>query len=233
MLSQVVNLSIADDQLLFRKILKSFLEDQENLRIVIETSDIADLFDKLRRSSVDILLLDISVLKTNSVDTFSALCREFPDIRILLISTNIEFELIEDLFEAGIYGYISKMDEPEELLRAIQVVSQDRIYRSQFFTEALYRDKQNSMKVYKGGLIDPLSEREKKVIQLIWEEKNNKEIADELFLGIRSIEKIRQDMKEKIGVKSTVGLLKYAIDQKIIRIQGTINAAISKTRKNN
>jgi len=63
-----------------------------------------------------------------------------------------------------------------------------------------------------------LNEREKKMLQLIWEEKSNKEIADELFLGVRSVEKIRQDMKEKMGVKSTVGLLKYAINQRIIGV---------------
>jgi DNA-binding NarL/FixJ family response regulator len=64
----------------------------------------------------------------------------------------------------------------------------------------------------------PLTGREKKVLQLLWEEKNNKEIADEIFLSVRSIEKIRQDMKEKLGIKSTVGLFKYAIERKIIQI---------------
>jgi DNA-binding CsgD family transcriptional regulator len=64
-----------------------------------------------------------------------------------------------------------------------------------------------------------INEREKKILQLLWEEKSNKEIADELFLGIRTVERIRQDLKEKVGAKSTVGLLKYAINQKIIKEQ--------------
>jgi DNA-binding CsgD family transcriptional regulator len=61
-----------------------------------------------------------------------------------------------------------------------------------------------------------LNDRERRLIQLIWEEKSNKQIADELFLGVRSVEKIRQDIKGKVGVKSTVGLLKYAINQRIV-----------------
>ena len=63
---------------------------------------------------------------------------------------------------------------------------------------------------------DELNDREKKIIRLLWEEKSNKEIADELFIGIRTVERTRQEMKEKVGVKSTVGLIKFAIQKKII-----------------
>jgi DNA-binding NarL/FixJ family response regulator len=66
------------------------------------------------------------------------------------------------------------------------------------------------------------TEREKRILQLMWEEKSNKEIADELFLGIRSIEKIRQVMKEKTGVKSTIGLMKYALRNRLLDIHHLI-----------
>jgi len=122
------------------------------------------------------------------------------------------------LLDSGIHGYISKSEEPEELLQAIHAVADNRIYQNRIFTEALYRSKQNNISTFTDASSGHLNEREKKILELIWEEKSNKEIADELFLGIRSVEKIRQDMKEKIGVKSTVGLLKYAIRKRIIAV---------------
>jgi DNA-binding NarL/FixJ family response regulator len=64
-----------------------------------------------------------------------------------------------------------------------------------------------------------------RILQMIWEEKSNKEIADELLLGVRSVEKIRQDIKEKVGVRSTVGLLKYAIHKKIVRFTDHIKSS--------
>jgi len=127
-----------------------------------------------------------------------------------------DMNLISDLLDGGIHGYILKSEEPEELLQAIRVVADNRLYRNKVFTEALYWNKQNDIKTFAGKSSLTLNEREKKILQLIWEEKSNKEIADELFLGIRSVEKIRQDVKEKIGAKSTIGLLKYGINKKII-----------------
>lgn len=127
-------------------------------------------------------------------------------------------DLISDLLDMGIHGYISKSDEPEELLQAIRAAAENRIYRNRLFTEALYRHKQNTFRAYSDGNTVLLNDREKKILQLLWEEKSNKEIADALYLGVRSVEKIRQDMKEKVGAKSTVGLLKYAIAKRIIGV---------------
>jgi len=130
-----------------------------------------------------------------------------------------DVSLLNDLLDAGVYGILSKTDEPEELIRAILSVSEGKIYRNKLFTEVLYWNKQIDIKKYNGNGSDVmLNEREKKVLQLLWDEKNNKEIAEHLFLGVRSVEKIRQDLKEKLNIKSTVGLLKYAINKKIIKI---------------
>jgi DNA-binding NarL/FixJ family response regulator len=217
MLSRPINLGIVDDHALFRKTLKSFLSEQDNLTIAIQASDIFDLLTKLKTSTVDILVMDIFLPELNGNDALNIIRKDYPSMKILVLSMSTDLDLISDLLDAGIHGYISKADEPEELLQAIEAVADNRIYRNRIFTEALYWSKQNDMKSFKESMAQ-LNEREKKILQLIWEEKSNKEIADELFLGIRSVEKIRQDMKEKIGVKSTVGLLKYAIHKKIIGV---------------
>jgi DNA-binding NarL/FixJ family response regulator len=218
MLSRPIDLAIVDDHVLFRRTLKSFLSEQENLHVNIQASDVFDLLNKLKNSSTDILLMDLFLPEINGSEALKAIRNEHPTLKIIVLSISMDMDLISDLLDVGIHGYITKTDEPEELLLAIRAVADNRIYRNRLFTEALYWNRQNNIKGYMERSDVSLNEREKKMLQLIWEEKSNKEIADELFLGVRSVEKIRQDMKEKIGVRSTVGLLKFAIVKRIIGV---------------
>lgn len=216
-----ISLAIVDAHVLFRKILRSFISEQKDMNVPIQTSDISDLLDKLKSSSIDILLMDVFFPELNSIDAVKIIRDEYPGLKILVLSMTADMDMISTILDTGIYGFLSKTDEPEELLQAIKTVAGNRIHRNRIFTEALYWNKQNVIKNHTEKTSIQLNEREKKMLQLIWEEKSNKEIARELFLGIRSVEKIRQDMKEKVGVKSTVGLLKYAIDQKIIKVRNS------------
>jgi DNA-binding NarL/FixJ family response regulator len=216
MLFKPITLGIVDDHALFRKALKNYLSEQKNISVSIQASDIFELFSKLKDTSVDVLLMDVFMPEVNRMDALKAILNKYPGIKILLVSASNDMGLISDLLDYGIYGYISKADEPEDLLQAIITASENRIYRNKLFTEAMYWKKQNNIGNYTGRVKINLDERERKILKLIWEEKSNKEIAGELFLGIRSIEKIRQNIKEKIGAKSIVGLLKYALNKKII-----------------
>lgn len=216
MLFRPITLGIVDDHALFRKALKNYLSEQKNISVSIQASDIPELFNKLKDNSVDVLLMDVFMPGINGVDALKATLDMHPGIKILLVSASNDMDLISDLLDCGIYGYISKADEPEDLLQAIITASENRIYRNKFFTEAMYWKKQNNIINFTKHAKINLEERERKILKLIWEEKSNKEIAGELFLGCRSVEKIRQNIKEKIGAKSTVGLLKYALNKKII-----------------
>jgi len=218
MLSRPINLAIVDDHALFRKTLRNFLSEQPNINVLLMAADMFDLFNKLKTSPIDVLLMDIFLPELNGNEALKAIRREYPDMKILILSMSTDMDLISDLQDTGIHGYISKADEPEELMQAIRAVADNRIYRNRIFTEALYWNKQHKVKSSAEQPHGILNDREKKMLQLIWEEKSNKEIADELFLGVRSVEKIRQDMKEKIGVRTTVGLLKYAIHHRIIGV---------------
>jgi len=224
MLSRPIRLAIVDDHVLLRKTLRNYLSDQKNVVVVIQTSGISELLDRLGSSAVDIVIMDSMLPEMNGTDAVTLIRNKYPSIRILILSMSTDMDLVSDLLEAGIHGYISNSEEPEELLKAIQAAAENRIYRNRLFTEALYWNKQNSINVnhFHEGLIINLNEREKRILCLIWEEKTNKEIAEELFLGVRSIEKIRQDLKEKLSAKSTIGLIKYAIDKRIIRVPARV-----------
>jgi DNA-binding NarL/FixJ family response regulator len=217
-----LNLAIVDELAFFRKGVKEYLSEQISINVIFQTSDLSDVLYQLDHAKVDILLLDVFSSRSGNSDVLKMIHEKHPTIKILILSSCTDPQLISDLMDYDIHGYISKMDEPEELLHAIMAVSKNKIYPNKLFTEALYWNRQKNI-LYDQGKSDVLlNEREQKILKFIWEEKSNKEIADSFFLSIRSIEKIRQDMKEKLGVKSTVGLLKYGIVQKIIDTNSVI-----------
>ena len=218
-----VRLALADEHNLFRKTLVTYLSEQTNLLVVSHASNISDLLFGIKGLPVDVLLMDIHMGKQNGIETVRMIRERHSGIRILALSDSVDMDLASDALEAGVHGVISKSDEPEQLLQAIRLASEGRIYRNKLFTEALYWNKQHNLNTYLHEPATHLNDRDKRIIQLLWQEKSNKEIAEELFLGIRSIEKIRQDLKEKIGVESTIGILKYGILQKIIQIHAGVS----------
>jgi DNA-binding NarL/FixJ family response regulator len=218
MVPETINVAIVDDHTLFRKTLKSYISAKSNIDVVIHSEDVEDFLSKVNNVSVQVLLLDLFLPKLSGIEAVKVIKSEYPGIKILVLSMCTDISLLNDLLDVGVFGIISKADEPEELIQAIVSVSEQRIFRSRLFTEVMYWSKQNNIKKISELSKVYLNEREKEVLQLLWEEKSNKEIASHLFLSVRSVEKIRQDLKEKLSIKSTIGLLKYAIREKIIQV---------------
>jgi DNA-binding NarL/FixJ family response regulator len=219
MLQESVKLAIVDPHLLFGKILRKYLWEQKHFNVAIHSPDFEELIRMKEDTGIDVLVADVLCSSQYSMESLRKIRVRHPDIKVVVLSMCMDLPLISDLLEMGIHGYISKADDPEELIQAIQAASENRIHRNRLYTEALYWKSHNNAKKFTEGAFFSLSEREKRILQLLWEEKSNKAIANELFLGLRSVEKIRQDMKEKVGVKSTIGLLKYAINKKIINLE--------------
>jgi len=217
MIAPKINIAIIDDHTLFRKALSDTLSRNENLSVNIQASDIAELSDKLRNSNTDVLLLDLYMPHFNAKDTLDVIREEYPRMKILILSMCTDLAVISDLLGCGIHGYISKSAEPDELVQAIISTYANKIFRNKIFTEALYWHTENSRKSFLRVPTASFDEREQRIMQLLWDEKSNKDIAEEIFLSVRSVEKIRQNMKEKLGAKSTIGLLKYALQTRLIK----------------
>ena len=218
MLRKPINIAIVHGHTIFRKALKDYLSQQSGVQITIQSADITDLLSKLKSVYVHVVIMDIFLPQVNSLEAVKMIRDTHPDIKIIILSMHTNMSLLSELMEAGVYGILSRGDEPDELTHAIVSAAEGRIYQSKLLTEVLYWNKQSSLSRYNESYPVLLNERERLLIQMLWEEKTNKEIAEQLFLSIRSVEKIRQDLKEKINVKSTVGLFKYALQNKIIRI---------------
>lgn len=210
-----INLGLVSEHVLFRKLLVKFLEEHD-IKLMVYAENISDLLTQLKTTTVSVLLFDAGEQSHQNRESLQAIRNIAPQMRILAVLPNCEVKNIVNLIDAGIYSCISKDDEPEELLKAITSVYENRLYCNQLFTEALYFYKEN---LHMNASKELLDEREKLILKYLWAEKSNKEIADKLYLSVRSIEKIRQDLKEKVGVRSIIGLLKYALDHKILNAE--------------
>jgi DNA-binding NarL/FixJ family response regulator len=218
MITEKINLALVDDHRVFRKALASYLYEYPDINITIEAANGGELLQALKKAPCNVVLLDMHTSVLAGIETIKILKEDYPDIKVLVLSIEADLELASSLLDLGIHGYLSKSDEPENLYEAVRAVHTEKVYRNKLLTEALYFARYNDMAVKSKKKVD-FDNREISVLKLLWEEKCNKEIASEIFLGIRSVEKIRQDMKKKLGVSTTVGLIKYALKNKLIMIE--------------
>lgn len=208
-----IRVALLDDHTLFRKTIRDYLGSRDDIEVRIEASSLQRLLTELEYKPIDIIVMDFFMPDVNGLDALQVLRKTHTNIKIIFLSMCQDVSVVRRLLEGGIYAYLSKADEPEDLVTAIQSASRNKAYRNRLFTEALYWNSECSLVGHGNTNFD---DREKRVLQLMWQEKNNQEIADELFLSIRTVEKIRQNMKSKLGVKSTIGLLRYAVENMLV-----------------
>lgn len=220
MLAKSIDIAVVDENPLFVRMLENYLLEHNAIRIASYATALSALRPK-EKTAFDVLLIDGACLKWDDVYfELEAFKNNNPGIKILVLGLNTDTEMISSLLDTGIHGYFLKSSHPAELTEAITTLSDKGIYRNELFTEALYWGRKHGKSICDQQVPVLLNSREKKVLQMLWEEKSNKEIADALFLSIRSIEKIRQDMKEKLNIRSTVGLLRYAVERNIVSVRG-------------
>jgi DNA-binding NarL/FixJ family response regulator len=217
-----IKVALVDDHLLFRKLLADYLSQQREIEVIFEASDASELFNKINCNQIDILLLDIFMPKMNGIDAATIIRNEFPNIKIVIVSLCTDINVITAFLDIGIYAYLSKTEDPNNLVTAIKAASENRIYKSDLFTQALYKSKESEIKnsIRKNDRI--LDQREQQIIQLIWEEKSNKEISEAVFLSVSSVEKIKQELKDRLDVRSIAGLIRFGILNGIISLNQPI-----------
>jgi len=214
---QIIKVLVADDHPVVRKGLQSCLAKQGNLRIVGEAADGDEALRKARELSPDVVLMDISMPGMNGLAVTEVLRKEAPDMKVLILSVHSNKEYIFRVIQAGAHGYVSKEAPPEELLRAIESVHEGEPHFSEDIARAALNEFVNT-----GGKKEPFAQltvREREVLVLIAEGQSNKEIADRLGIGVRTIETHRERIMRRLNIHSVAGLTKYAIANGLVTLE--------------
>lgn len=220
-----INVLIADDHKMIVNGLKAMLEESNTIRVVDEAGNGQEALDKLaqHKDAVQVLLLDINMPGKNGLEV----CREalalYPGLKVIAITMYEQDEYIVNMLQAGATGYLLKNTGKNELISAIEKVSRGESYFSSEVTSAVMNKymSRNPAPPAAGKQAAvapavPLTTREVEILKLIAAEMTNQEIADKLFISPRTVHSHRRNLMQKLGVKNTAGLVRFALGQKLL-----------------
>lgn len=207
----MIKVLIADDHKVFRDGIESILEDVDGMEVVAQAEDGRVVLEKLKTITPDIILMDISMGGANGIETTQIVKKNYPKIKVLVLSMHEETDYIVKMLEAGASGYLLKDAGSIEMIKAIQEISTGGTYYSQQVSAAIVSHLTNANKKKDKQKDIPLTRRETEILELITNEYTNPEIAEKLFISIRTVDTHRRNLLDKLDVKNTAGLVKYAI----------------------
>jgi len=204
---------LADDHVMIRNGIKKIIEESDDMEIVAETGDGLELLNLLKNINPHMIILDISMPNLRGIEAAHEVKMVYPEIKVVILTMHKKKEYLYHALSAGADGYLLKEDTGEELLTAITKIRRGGIYLSPILSEELTNELIGFYRNGRKPLDDPLTMREKEILKLIAEEKSSKEIANLLFISVRTVGHHRSSIMKKLNINKIAGLVKYAIQK--------------------
>ena len=206
-----IKVLIADDHKIFRDGIRSILEKEKDMDVIDEAANGKEVLEKLETTKADVIILDLDIGKPSGIEVTETISKQYPEVKVLILSMIGLHDFVIQALEKGATGYILKNTGKDEVITAIRSVAKGDSYFSKEVSSILVEqlNKPRTLKKRSEGI--PLTARELEVLQLIAQEFSNPEIAEKLFISIRTVDTHRRNLLEKLGLKNTAGLVKYAI----------------------
>ena len=207
-----IRVVLADDHALVRQSLKSLLE-REGFQIVAEASDGQEAVRRVESLKPDIAVMDISMPVLNGVEAARQINLSSPKAKTILLTQHDEEQYLSEALEAGVKGYVLKSQAANDLIQALRQVSRGEVYLTPGVSGAVmeaYRSKAHKPK-------DPLTSRERQVLQLIAEGKSTRDVASVLGISVKTAESHRSRLMQKLDIHETASLVLYAVRRGIVR----------------
>ncbi len=208
----------ADDHQIFRESLKLLFSFEDDIDVIGEASNGTQVMEALEITQPDIILMDVSMNGIGGIETSRLVKQNYPNIKILILSMNSEREYILGALEAGVDGYLLKSAGKFEVLRAIRAINEGGSYYSKEINSLIINElhHQNQSRPKQNKVGEMLSVRELEVLNLISMQYSSVEIAKKLFISVRTVDAHRRNMLEKLGLKNSAGLVKYAVEKGLV-----------------
>ena len=217
-MNKPIDILIVDDHTLFRKGLRLLLNEMDNYRVVGEASNGIEMLRTLELIQVDIILLDIAMPEMDGIEAAKKALNLYPNIKIITLSMFDDADYYFKMVETGVHGFLLKDSDIIEVKNALDTVMNGRNYFSQeLMQNVIYKMKDSSENENLLHQFD-LTTREIEIIRLVCKGFSNHEIADQMCVSKRTIEKHRANVMEKCHCKNTADLVIFAVKHKIVNI---------------
>ncbi|MBS1446441.1 MAG: response regulator transcription factor [Odoribacter sp.] len=209
---------LVDDHKLFREGLKLLLSTQDFVHHIYEASNGREFIESLSLVDCDVVLMDIEMPEMNGIEATREALRLHPDLKIIVLSMYGDEQYYYKMIDAGAKGFMLKNTGIENVITAIKKVAAGENFFSEELLFSILNNMRDSNKTETESPDSEISEREMEILYHVCKGKSNQEIADELFISKRTVDKHRANLLSKTGCRNTAALVMYAIKNKIIEI---------------
>ncbi len=214
-----IRILLADDHRLLRDGLRALLSGEPAMKIVGEADNGRVAVELARRLSPDVVLLDANMPELNGALATRKILADCPHVRVIALSMYSDGRFVRDLLRAGASAYLLKTCGFEELVHAIKVVTAGKDYLSPDITAAVVKDYVQGMELSDSAPAANISNRETEVLQLLAEGKTSKEIASMLGVSVKTVTTHRQNIMDKLDIRSVAELTKYAVREGLTTLE--------------
>jgi DNA-binding NarL/FixJ family response regulator len=213
-----IRIIIVDDHQLIRDGLKALLSGFDDIEIIAEAGSAEEFLQKLKSVGADVVLIDISLPGMSGIRLTEQLSTLTPVLKVLILSMHLNDEYISSALKAGALGYLAKNTTRDELITAIRTVASGKKYLGREVSDVITSGYIRRIKVDDALEKELLSKREIEILKLIAEGLGNKEISEKLFISIRTVESHKNHIMQKLGFRSLVEMVRYAIKRGLINL---------------
>lgn len=215
-----IKIAIVDNHSLFRKGLAGMLSTETTFEVVLEAGNGKELLQRIGKMTIDVVLMDAEMPEMDGLEATRILREQRTDIRVVMLSAYGEKDMILHAIDNGARGYLRKDSGLDEVIDAIHTVVQNGFCFNQDVSHILLRGVVEQDKFQSTfNPVSKLTERELEVLRLICQELTSAEIGENLFLSPRTIETYRRNLMEKIGARNTVGLVLFALKNRLLEVE--------------
>jgi DNA-binding NarL/FixJ family response regulator len=209
-----INIIIADDHKLFRDGLQQAIRRLSHINVIKQAANGKEVLQLLETNNFDIVFLDITMPVMNGIETAEIMRKKYAETKIIAMTMHHNLDIVHKMMDEGISGYLLKDAPISEIRKAILEVMKGNTFYTPEIELAIKDRPKNREQKKEEGL--ELNAREKEVLRLICKEESTKDIADKLFLSMRTVETYRLSLLKKTNSKNTAGLVLYAVKNKLL-----------------
>jgi len=205
---------LADDHAMIRQGIKKIVEESDRFEVVGEVGNGLDLLELLKKGCCpDMILLDISMPRLRGLEAIGEARKICPEVKVVILTMHKGMEYVHHAIAAGTDGYLLKEDTDQELLAAIDQIRTGTVYISSFLSADLTQEVIRACRRNRKLPDETVTARERQVLKLVAEGKTSREIAELLFISVRTVEHHRANFMKKLGLRSTADVIKFALEK--------------------